>query len=245
MQRMIIFSVALAMAVLAGTPFNPVIHKNDPSYYAQYERGDAIAEARKVQEPAEVPTPEPEPVPEPKSDPVPVVIPDTGSEMKSDPVIVPEEKPLTPQDESYWVDPYDQDDYDAEDDPDMEPEDYDFSGVSYEIQETNSDPVEPELSSEPKSDSECPVCDCECPVCNPPETTEIREAYVYEMFPDEEDTGFQYVYVSVTGGDADGNIYEFHPSIRNYYLDDELIKLMFDTKGTDDVTDDEILYEVQ
>lgn len=71
-----------------------------------------------------------------------------------------------------------------------------------------------------------------------PNQYQVRNCIVAECYPDEEDAGFQWVFILVTGGDYDGNVYEMRrPSSEKFHADQGL-EVVFDTACTSDPTDD-------
>ena len=72
-----------------------------------------------------------------------------------------------------------------------------------------------------------------------PNQYQARTCEVVECYPDEEDAGFQYIFVLVTGGDCDGNLYEMRrPSSERFHVNQGL-EIVFNTGLTSDPTDDE------
>ncbi len=72
-----------------------------------------------------------------------------------------------------------------------------------------------------------------------PNQYETRHAIVAECYPDESNTGFQYVFVLVSGGDYDGQLYEMRRPIRERFHAEQGLEIVFDTAETSDPTDDE------
>ena len=72
-----------------------------------------------------------------------------------------------------------------------------------------------------------------------PNQYDARRCEVVEFYPDDADEGFQWVFVLVTGGEYDGNVYEMRrPSDEHFHINQDL-EVVFDTACTPDPVDDE------
>lgn len=71
-----------------------------------------------------------------------------------------------------------------------------------------------------------------------PNLYQARNCEVVECYPDENDEGFQWVYVMITGGEYDGHLYEMHRPIGEHFHAYQGLEVVFDTAETSDPTDD-------